>query len=86
MAICNRIVQSWGELPETVSENQPYLTEYMRLRDALREYERAKTEPQLSLVEHPTGGLDEIRAFLDEQNIDLNHIDEIEREEVDIGF
>jgi hypothetical protein len=40
MDMCNSIVASWGELPITISEDQPYLEQYIRLRDKLRDYDR----------------------------------------------
>lgn len=86
MDICNNIVASWGELPNTISEDRPYLVQYIRLKDTLRDYDRTKTEPRLSLVEHPVGGLDHIRSFFDEQRIDLDRVDQMERDRITIDF
>lgn len=86
MDTCNNIVASWGELPNTVSKDQPYLEQYIRLKDALKDYDRAETEPRLSLVEHPIGGLDHIRSFFDEQCIDLDRVHQMDREKINIGF
>ncbi|KAH8661805.1 hypothetical protein BGZ61DRAFT_368878, partial [Ilyonectria robusta] len=85
IAICDRILRGQEDLPRDPPQ-QPKLSAYLFLRDRLRQYIRSKQQPELALLETPTGGLDRVRDHLATHDIDTaSLLERIEEEEIDWG-
>lgn len=87
LTICDRMIEELGGLPLFQSATEramPWLTQYNRLRTALRQYIERKVEPQLSLTSSPTGSLDYLCTLLQEYGINVNNLDVESEDELDI--
>jgi hypothetical protein len=58
----------------------PYMEGYLFLRDGLARHERMEEEPQLRLLERPTGGWEVFKDKMAEAGIDVEGLEEIDQE------
>ncbi|KAG5767337.1 hypothetical protein H9Q73_014340 [Fusarium xylarioides] len=79
MSVCDSILTNWEEHPND-SESEPLLSTYLYLRDCLTQHIRDELEPQVSLLDKPTGALERVREHLVESDINITQLESLEAE------
>lgn len=77
MQFCNQALTSLGGLPEWKCEGeraQPWLEQYIALRDILHRHIISEANPRLSLVPHPTLDNESATAFLQRLELKLQDL------------
>lgn len=81
------MVRLFGGIPERLTPDtrfQPYLIEYIRLRELLRLYVNVGTEPKLSWLDSYRGSLAYLRIWLNKRGVDVDSLDVDSDAETDI--
>lgn len=71
--LCYNILKAFS-LPAKNDESQPFLQEYLYLKQVLQRHSLSNEEPKLSLLEKPDGGWEAFSRIMQEQGLKLDEV------------